>query len=99
MSKMHPLAMERWAPWNKTFAAPLLRYVYNCGRRMGDSCTDGIVGQVLKGQAGVVAQRSEGDSGVPSSCLWWEGAAQARKAGRGCTMKNPPHVLRILLRP
>lgn len=59
----------------------------------------GLWGQVLKGQAGVVAQRSEGDSGVPSSCLWWEGAAQARKAGRGCTMKNPPHVLRILLCP
>lgn len=49
MSKMHPLAMERWAPWNKTFAAPLLRYVYNCGRRMGDSCTDGIVGPGVEG--------------------------------------------------
>lgn len=86
MSKMHPLAMERWVPWNQTFAVSAIIEVV-CTAVGGDWETASwkeLWGQVPKGPAGAVAETSEGDSGVPCSCLWCCGGAVTglgRRAG------------------
>lgn len=66
------------------------------GRKWETASQEGLVGQVVRDQAGAVAKRA-GESGIPSCPLWWKAAepAQPGKAGGGGAIKNLLRVLRI----